>query len=173
MMVLRNNIESRLRIIFPMLALMMLALPELIAQEPPPRPIRIYPTAQTLSFGAFYHGALGGSVIIDPSGARSSTGDVVLLGFSFPYSAARFEVHAHPGTIIAILKGPDVPLTGSPSGSMNLHIGNTIPSSPFVSNVHFNVAIPLYVGGTLTVGNSAANPPGSYTGTFEITIVRE
>jgi len=173
MIVLPKNIEYRLRIIFPVIVLMMLALPELKAQEPPPRPIRIYPTAQTLSFGAFYHGTLGGSVIIDPSGARSSTGDVVLLGLSYPYSAAMFEVHAHPGTIIAILKGPDVPLTGSPSGSMNLHIGNTIPSSPFVSNVHFNVAIPLYVGGTLTVGNSAANPPGSYTGTFEITIVRE
>jgi len=31
----------------------------------------------------------------------------------------------------------------------------------------------LYIGGTLTVGNSVANPPGSYTGTFSITIVRE
>jgi len=146
---------------------------EIMAQEPPPRPIRIYPTPQILSFGAFYHGALGGSVIIDPSGARSSTGDVVLLGLSYPYSAAMFEVHAHPGTIIAILNGPDVPLTGSPAGSMNLHIGSSDPVSPFVSNVHFNVAIPLYIGGTLTVGNSVANPPGSYNGTFEITIVRE
>ena len=112
-------------------------------------------------------------MIIDPSGARSSTGDVVLLGLSYPYSAAMFEVHAHPGTIIAILNGPDAPLTGSPSGSMNLHIGSSDPASPFVSNVHFNVAIPLYIGGTLTVGNSVANPPGSYNGTFEITIVRE
>ena len=30
---------------------------ELKAQEPPPRPIRINATAQSLSFGAFYHGA--------------------------------------------------------------------------------------------------------------------
>jgi hypothetical protein len=35
------------------------------------------------------------------------------------------------------------------------------------------VAIPLYIGGILIVGNPAANPPGSYTGSFEITIVRE
>jgi len=173
MMFFPNNEKCRWRFILLITALVMLVLPEIKAQDPPPRPIRIYPTAQTLSFGAFYHGALGGSVIIDPSGARSSTGDIVLLGLSYPYSAAMFEVHAHPGTIIAILNGPDVPLTGSPAGSMNLHIGSSNPSSPFVSNVNFNVAIPLYIGGTLTVGNSVANPPGSYTGTFEITIVRE
>jgi hypothetical protein len=143
------------------------------AQEPPPRPIRINPTAQILSFGAFYHGAAGGTVIIDPSGSRSATGDVVLLGLGFPFSAALFEVHAHPGTVISILNGPDAVLTGIPSGTMTLHIGNSNPSSPFVSNVHFNIAIPLYIGGTLTVGNSAANPPGSYTGTFDITLVRE
>jgi hypothetical protein len=143
------------------------------AQEPPPRPIRINPTAQILSFGAFYHGAAGGTVIIDPSGSRSATGDVVLLGLGFPFSAALFEVHAHPGTVISILNGPDAVLTGIPSGTMTLHIGSSNPTSPFVSNVNFNIAIPLYIGGTLTVGNSAANPPGSYTGTFDITLVRE
>jgi hypothetical protein len=143
------------------------------AQEPPPRPIRINPTVQILSFGAFYHGAAGGTVIIDPSGSRSATGDVVLLGLGFPFSAALFEVHAHPGTVISILNGPDAVLTGIPSGTMTLHIGSSNPTSPFVSNVNFNIAIPLYIGGTLTVGNSAANPPGSYTGTFDITLVRE
>jgi len=143
------------------------------AQEPPPRPIRIDPTPQGLSFGAFYHGASGGTVIILPSGSRSSTGDVVLLGLGIPFSAALFEVHAHRGTVISILNGPDAILSGIPSGTMNLHIGSSNPASPFVSNVNFNVAQPLYIGGTLTVGNSAANPPGSYTGTFDITIVRE
>lgn len=143
------------------------------AQEPPPRPIRINATAQTLSFGAFYHGVAGGSVIIDPSGSRSATGDVVLLGLGYPFSAALFEVHAHPGTVLSILNGPDALLSGIPSGTMNLHIGSSNPSSPFVSNVQFNIAIQLYIGGTLTVGNSAANPPGSYTGTFDITLVRE
>jgi len=172
-MLLPKNIESRLRITLPVIALMILALPELNAQEPPPRPIRIYPTAQTLGFGAFYHGATGGTVIIDPNSMRSSTGDVVLLGMGYVYSAALFEVHAHAGTVISILNGPDVFLTGTPAGSMRLHIGTSNPASTFVSTVHFNVAIPLYVGGTLIVGNSVANPPGNYTGTFQITIVRE
>jgi len=146
---------------------------ELSAQEPPPRPIRINATAQTLRFGAFYLGASGGSVIIDPAGTRTSTGDVVLLGMGFPFSAALFEVRAHRGTVVGILLGPDVSLTGTPSGSMTLSIDSSNPISPFVSTVNFNVPIPLYIGGTLTVGNSAANPPGSYTGTFYVTIVRE
>ena len=128
---------------------------------------------RTLSFGAFYHGASGGTVIVDPAGARTSTGDVVLLGMGFPFSAALFEVRAHRGTVVGILFGPDVFLTGTPSGSMTLRIDSSNPTSPFVSTVNFNVPIPLYIGGTLTVGNSAANPPGSYTGTFDITIVRE
>ncbi len=36
-----------------------------------------------LSFGAFYHGAVGGTVTISPSGARTSTGDIVLLGMGY------------------------------------------------------------------------------------------
>ena len=166
--------DCRFRIIFIILLVLVYSVsPELKAQEPPPRPIRINATAQGLSFGAFYHGASGGTVVITPAGARSSTGDVVLLSLGIPFSAALFQVHAHRGTVISILNGPDTILSGTPSGTMTLHIGSSNPSSPFVSNVNFNIAIPLYIGGTLTVGNSAANPPGSYTGTFDITIVRE
>lgn len=144
------------------------------AQPPhPPRPVRIDPTAQGLAFGAFYGGAAGGTVIITPSSTRSATGDVILFGLGFTFTSALFEVHAHPGTVISILNGPDAILTGSPSGSMTLHIGSSNPASPFVRTLTFNVAQPLYIGGTLNVGNPAANPPGSYTGTFDITLVQE
>jgi len=160
-------------VLFLLAFLMLSGLLELKAQEPPPRPIRINATAQGLSFGAFYHGVSGGTITINPLGARTSTGDVVLLNLGSPHTAALFEVHAHPGTVISVVNGLDATLTGSPSGTMALHIGDSNPASPFVSNVQFNVAIPLYIGGILTVGNAAANPPGSYTGTFEITIVRE
>lgn len=143
------------------------------AQEPPPRPIRITPTAQILSFGAFYHGISGGTVTVFPDNSRLATGDVVLLNLGYTVTAARFEVHAHPGTVIAILNGPPTSLAGTPSGSMQLTVGSSYPASPFVSNVHFNVPIYLDIGGILDVGNTAANPPGSYTGTFNITLVRE
>lgn len=148
-------------------------IPVLNAQEPPPRPIRITPTAQILSFGAFYHGMSGGTVTVFPDNSRLATGDVVLLNLGYAVTAARFEVHAHPGTVIAILNGPPTSLIGTPSGSMLLTVGSSYPASPFVSNVHFNVPIYLDVGGILNVGNTAANPPGSYTGTFNITLVRE
>ena len=173
-MISAKRIDCWFRIIFIIPVVLMYSVSlELKAQEPPPRPILIDVTAQGLSFGAFYHGAVGGTVVILPSGSRSVTGDVVLLGLGYPFSAALFQVHANPGTVISILNGPDAVLTGIPSGTMTLHIGGSNPSSPFVSNVNYNIAIPLYIGGTLTVGNSAANPPGSYTGTFDITLVRE
>ncbi len=156
-----------------MTIIMLACLTSIKAQEPPPRPIRVDVTAQSLGFGAFYHGVSGGTVVIDPSGSRSATGDVILLGLGYPYSAALLEVHAQPGTVISILNGPDMPLVGTPSGSMTLHPGNSLPASPFVSVAQFNVAQPLYIGGTLTVGSAAANPPGSYTGTFDITFVQE
>lgn len=145
----------------------------ILAQPHPPRPVRIDVTSQTLSFGAFYHGPAGGSVIITPLSARSATGSVVLLSLGYTFSAALFEVHAHPGTIISILNGPDAVLSGTPSGSMSVHIGSSNPASPFVATHNFNFAIQLTIGGTLTVGPPAANPPGSYTGTFNITLVQE
>ena len=169
----KTDFFDRWLFLIPLAIFMLTALPGLKAQEPPPRPIRINATAQGLSFGAFYHGASGGTITINPLGARTSTGDVVLLNLGSPHTAALFEVHAHPGTVISVVNGLDAILTGAPSGTMTLHIGDSNPASPFVSNVQFNVAIPLYIGGILTVGNAAANPPGNYTGTFEITIVRE
>ncbi len=166
---IKQTLPRLLMITVAILALTMKA----SGQEPPPRPIRINPTAQILSFGAFYHGASGGTVTIDPSGSRSATGDVVLLGMGYTYSPAMFEVHAHRGTVISILNGPPVTLPGSNGGSIQLVIGSTIPGPTFVSNVNFNVAIPLYAGGTITVGSPVANPPGIYNGTFNITLVRE
>src|SRR5512135_3690086 len=142
---------------------------QLAGQQNPPRPVRIDVTAQSLSFGAFYNGASGGTVIVDQFSVRTATGSVVLLNLGIPFSAVLFEVHAHPGTIISILNGPDAILTGTPSGSMSLHLGNSNPASPFVATSNFNVAIQLTIGGTLTVGPPVANPPGTYTGTFNIT----
>jgi len=173
MKILKIHIFLSKWLVVSLLYLLFAGMRNLAAQEPPPRPVRITPTAQILSFGAFYTGAGGGTVIIDPSGARSSTGNVVLLGLGYTYTSAMFEIHAQRGTVISILKGPDVLLSGIPAGSLSLHIGNTIPNSPLVSNVVYNIAIPLYVGGTLTVGPPASNPPGSYSGSFNITIVKE
>jgi hypothetical protein len=143
-------------------------------QEKPPRPVKVYvsPT-QGLIFGAFSQLGSTGSVIISPSGSRSSTGSVLLLNLGYSFSPAIFEVDAEPGTIVTIVNGPDVTLTGTGGGSMNLHIGTAFPASPFVAAAVSPARTQIRIGGTLTVGSLLANPPGNYSGTFSVTFIQQ
>lgn len=143
------------------------------AQEPPPRPIKVTVTAQALSFGAFTLGVAGGTVTISSTGSRSSTGDVILLGLGFSFSTALYEIVANRGTLISLIFINPVTLTGSPGGTLTLNINSSDPVSPFVTTVPYPTPTLLNVGGTLTVANFLANPPGSYSGTFDITFVQE
>lgn len=143
-------------------------------QQQPPRPIAVFVNpAQPLSFGAFYPGSVGGSVIIDPDGTRSVSGDVVPVNLGIAFSPAMFEIEALAGTLVSILNGSDITLTGSNGGSMNLHIGASSPGSPLVIQTNTPSRTVITVGGTLTVGNSLSNPPGSYSGTFNITFIEQ
>ena len=130
-------------------------------------------TIQNLSFGAFYHGNTGGSVIIESDGSRSTTGEIVALNLGITYFNAIFEIEAPPGTIVSILNGPDATLTGSNGGSMTLSIGTSSPAAPFNTVLSPPSRTQVNIGGTLTVGNNAASPPGAYTGTFYITFNHE
>jgi hypothetical protein len=143
-----------------------------IAQILPPRPVTVTVT-QNLGFGAFAHGAVGGTVIISSVGVRSATGDVILLGLGYSYSTATYRLVGNPGTLVSILNGSDVSLPGSNGGSMTLHIGSSNPVSPFIITTIPPAFTLLNIGGTLTVGNPAANPPGNYSGTFFITFIQE
>lgn len=144
------------------------------AQEPPPHPIAIFVNpAQGLIFGAFFQGVSGGTVILTPNGSRSSTGSTVLANLGHPFSPAIFEVQANPGTIISILNGPDVTLTGSNGGFLTLHIGASLPASPFIATATPPARTQVRIGGTLTVGSAAANPSGDYSGIFTITFIQE
>jgi hypothetical protein len=155
-----------------MVVIILLLLPSAsLAQEPPPRPVRITVTAQQLAFGAFTHGAAGGTVTVSPPASRSSTGDVILLDLGYLFHPTIYELRGNPGTLVSILNGPDAVLTGSNGGSIILTIGSSDPASPFVLTPPFPNLVSI--GGTITIGNSAANPPGTYTGTYDITIVQE
>lgn len=143
------------------------------SQEPPPRPIIVTVTAQTLSFGAFSHGAAGGTVSISSGGIRTASGDVILLGLGYPFSTTLYEIVANPGTVVSLLNGPDVSLAGSNGGSITLSIGASSPLSPFVTTASPPTPTQLNIGGTITIGNSIANPPGSYSGTYDITFIQE
>jgi hypothetical protein len=144
------------------------------AQQPPPRPISVtFNPGLGLRFGAFFQSTSGGTVIISPSGIRTSTGTVVLADMGYAYGAANFQILANPGTVISILNGPDVTLTGSSGGSLTLHIGTSSPAAPFVTTVSPPSQTSVNIGGTLTVGSPVANPSGSYVGTFYVTFMQQ
>ena len=143
------------------------------AQEMPPRPITVTViTSQNLSFGSFAQGALGGSVSVSSSGMRSWTGNIVLL-IGGSVSPALFDVVANPGTLITIVNGSDVSLNGSNGGTLMLHIGASSTGSPFITTAARPSPTHVYIGGTLTVGNPGANPPGDYSGIFQVTFVQQ
>jgi hypothetical protein len=145
---------------------------ELSAQEPPPRPLQVT-VNQNLAFGAFAQGAVGGTISINPANGRSSSGDIILLNLGYTFSAAIYKLVANAGTVVSILNGPNVSLTGSSGGSMTLHIGASDPVWPFVITTVPPAYTLMNVGGTLSVGNPGSNPPGNYSGTFYITFVQE
>lgn len=137
-----------------------------------PGGISVY-TVQNMSFGAFTDGVTGGTVIISTSGTRSVTGNVVPLNLGTSYFQSIFDIDAPIGSIISILNGSDATLTGSNGGSMSMSIGGSDPSSPFIIIVTQPTRTQVSIGGTLTVGSTAANPPGNYNGTFYITFNQE
>ena len=159
--------------LFASLVLLLFALSQDgLAQEPPPRPVDVT-VVQNLGFGAFAQGAAGGSVTINSAGSRSSSGDIILLNLGYLFSAASYRLVGNAGTVISILNGPDVSLPGSNGGSMTLHIGASDPASPFVLLTVPPDYTTMNVGGTLTVGNPGSNPPGNYSGTFDVTLIQE
>ena len=168
----RYNSWMKFKSIIFLVILLIPLIQELKAQEPPPRPV-VVTVAQNLGFGAFTQGIAGGTVTINSGGSRLSTGDVILLNLGYAFSTAQYTVVANPGTVISLLNGPDVSLPGSNGGSMTLHIGDSNPVSPFVISTIPPDYTLLYVGGRLTVGNPLTNPPGSYSGTFNITFLQE
>lgn len=140
-------------------------------QEKPPRPILVQvSTLQHLQFGSFIQNGSLGEVIVSPMGGRIATGSVILPNINSNVSAALFIVDAEPGTLINILNGPDVILTGSKGGTMTLTIGESSTRSPFITRGQYT---DVFIGGKLTVGPLSANPAGEYSGTFTVTFIQE
>jgi hypothetical protein len=149
-------------------------------QEKPPRPIQVnVKTAGDLHFGAFCHGPSGGTLTMLYGGTRVAGGDVIPLNLGYTFGPAIFEVSGIKGTIISITDNSSTAFTlsGSNGGSLTLHMGtpssNTDSGTPFVLNAEYPFKMEVRVGGILSVGNSAANPPGSYSGTFSVTFNQE
>jgi len=176
-----KNSKRRRWLIILSVALLVISMHNIAkGQEKPPKPIQVFvsPT-QGLYFGAFCHGPSGGSITISPFGGRSSTGSVIELSLGYLFSPAIFNVEGIKGTVISITDNSGIPflLTGSNGGSLTLHLGppqtNTTCGTPFVLNAESPAQMEIRIGGTLTVGNAAANPPGNYSGTFTVIFNQE
>jgi hypothetical protein len=133
--------------------------------EDPPRPVTVT-TIQNLAFGTFWHDPAGGSVTVNPDNTRSSTPSVIC--FPGLFNPAIFEITGNAGTVITITNGPDILLTRAGGGSMTLHLETSFPASPFVLTQNYPMPAQISIGATLTVRTPVDNPPGSYSGTFEI-----
>lgn len=124
---------------------------------------------QDFNFGTFYQGNSGGTVNISNTGTRTATGEVVLINSGFITQAA-FDIEAPAGTTISIANEPDIVMTGSNNGSITLRLGSADTGSPFVTSAVPPARNRVNIGGTLTIGNNIASPPGTYQGPFTITI---
>jgi hypothetical protein len=167
-----RSIFSEALLLLLSLIVLILLTQEAAAQEPPPRPVEVT-SIRDLGFGAFAIGAAGGTISINTAGARSYTGDIVLLNLVYTFSSATYRFTGNRGTVISILNGPDITLTGSNGGTMTLHLGISDPPSPFEITTTPPASTLMNIGGTLTVGSSATCPPGNYAGTFYITFIQE
>jgi hypothetical protein len=143
----------------------------LSAQEKPPRPISVrVSTAQHLSFGPIIPTGADGKVTVTFNGFRTATGNVILPYISAIISPALFIVDAEPGTLINIVNGPNVQLSGSNGGTLILELGESSTGSPFITT---GTTTDVFIGGTLTVKSLLANPAGNYIGSFQVTFIQQ
>ena len=124
--------------------------------------------ARSLNFGYFVAGS-GGTLTVDPSGARSRSGGVVLMNSAGSGSA---------GFNLAIINGAgeamSVVISLPGDGEVFLTNGGfAMPVSNFVSGAGMLLTLPpsgalLDVGATLSV--SPNQVAGSYSGSFQVTV---
>lgn len=123
-------------------------------------------STQALAFGRFVAGS-GGTVTVNPNGARSAAGGVMLVPSSAG-AAARFTVAGTPNLTYAIT----LPANGT--ASLSNGAGNTMALSNFSSTPASTGQLdavgrqPLSVGAALSVGNK--QPAGSYSGSFDVIV---
>ena len=147
---------------------------DVFCQELPPIPVQVQVnTAQFLNFGSFAPGVSGGTVSVDYNGIRTTTGDITLFNFGPSPSSALFDLTANPGTIINIMTPSNVLLTGSNGGQISLSLDSYSTGQVFVTGISPPATTPVFVGGTLVIGNISANPPGNYQGVINLTFIQE
>jgi len=123
---------------------------------------------QALAFGKFVAGS-GGSVIIDPNGARSATGGVFLLA-SGAGTAAQFSVTGDRKLTYAVtLPANDVVTLTIAGGGSTMAVNSFVSKPTPTGRLSGSGKQTLKVGATLTVG--AGQAVGDFSGTFDVIVV--
>lgn len=118
-----------------------------------------------LGFGDISSSAVAGTVVMAPSGTRTTTGGVT-INFAIAGSAAAFDIVGDANASYAITLPVSVVLSDASSNTM---VVDSFTSSPTPSGVlDGSGQQTLYVGATLNVG--ANQPFGSYSGLMSVTV---
>jgi hypothetical protein len=137
------------------------------------RPLSFF-LVQDMNLGNILPGAAGGTVRLQPDGTRTATGTVVLVGNV--HQPARFAGLGTPNELISITVSPVTSSLIGPGAPMTLsliEIGSTPTAILTGAPTYFRIASALGnynfpVGATLAVGANQA--PGTYTGSFTLTL---
>lgn len=128
--------------------------------------------SEPLNFGKIINRADGGRVIISPTGIRESIGNVRGFGNDF-YSAGKFIITGPPNLVLDLNLPDGDQFLYSEINAMKLVVRNFESSPPTTSQIHIpnqEGRLELGIGATLYVSSWSANPPGIYTGIYEIVI---
>jgi hypothetical protein len=121
-------------------------------------------STQSLNFGKFAGGSgYSGTVTIDTTGARSSSGSVIRLGTVF--SPARFTITGNPGKAYTLTLPAAFTIT---SGTNQMNVTAVTASIPLSGAIPTGGELPFVVGGTLTVNSTQKN--GIYSGALMISV---
>jgi hypothetical protein len=129
---------------------------------------------ENLDFGRVIRGTTAGTVTIAPNGTRTKTGGVTLIGTGF--QAAEFAGMGTNNQRVDISLGSNTIFVNGPGAPMRVRtfiIGSTPTATLTTTPLRFriNSATGIFsfpVGATLEVG--ANQTPGTYTGTWSITL---
>lgn len=125
---------------------------------------------QALSFGSFSAplGGGGGTVVMDPSGLRTTASPGITLIATDTGNAATFSMSTTPynctGRALVTVSAVSASGLTGPGPSMMLDTFVMIPAAGGA----FDPAIPLQLGATLHVGDGQT--PGNYNGTYILTV---
>ena len=169
-----SPIRNKIFTILLSVALLHLSPCYVLSQPPLPNHTLSVSATQSLNFGAFCVTGTGGTVTVNWQGIRFSSPGIILLNSPFPHQAI-FEFKLCQSRNVTLTYPPIITLTGSNGGSMIMSFApeKGENGNSFQIDGDCNLITRLQVGGTLTVGDQAANPSGIYTGKFSITFNQE